>query len=446
MMSKTHRLAFALILTIIAFYLGKQFLTHEHALLIGIITLLVSLWTNEALPLGVVSLMPILLFPATDIMSTRDVAGNYANPIIFLFLGGFLLAIATQVTGLHKIIAAKILQIFPNTVAGIIFSLAFTSAIMSAFLSNTTTAMLLIPIALFLSDETPLRMRLVLAIAFGASVGGIMTPIGTPPNLILLGFMEDQSLPAIGFIQWIIMTMPLAIVMLLVIGFGLSRGASHFSISQLQQKTCLSPEQKKLAWILLSMVLLLLINSPIKPYYAGLGISEKGILLGYGLLMFLPGLNFISWKDTKKIPYEIIFLFGAGFSIAAAFLETGFAQEIAQVLILFSNLETIYMVLIIAAFVTFSTELTSNTALVSMILPIIYSLCIEAQLSHELFLMVATICSSYAFMLPIATPPNAIAMASGAVRIREMAMRGLFFNLAGIVLITFFATSYWKLF
>jgi len=445
-MSKSHRLAFALILSAIAFFLGNLFLIQEHALLIGIVTLLVSLWTNEALPLGVVSLLPILLFPATDILSTREVAGNYANPIIFLFLGGFLLAIATQVTGLHKVIAAKILQIFPKTAAGIIFSLAFTSALMSAFLSNTTTAMLLIPIALFLSDETAFRMRLVLAIAFGASVGGIITPIGTPPNLILLGFMEAQSLPAIGFVQWIIMTMPLAVVMLLVIGFGLSRGVSHFSISQIQQATSLSSEQRKLAWILLSMVLLLLVNSPIKPYYAGLGISEKGILLGYGLLMFVPGLNFISWKDTRKIPYEIIFLFGAGFSIAAAFLDTGFAQEIAQTLTRFSSLDTFYMVLIIAAFVTFSTELTSNTALVSMILPIIYSLCLEAQLSHELFLMVATICSSYAFMLPIATPPNAIAMASGVVRIRQMASRGLIFNLAGILLITVFATSYWTFF
>ena len=441
---KSKNLFIALLLAVIGYYIGSIFFSTTHAALIACITLLVALWTNEALPLGIVSLLPLILFPSTSLLSTKEVAANYANPIIFLFLGGFMLAIATQKTNLHKLIAHNILNIFPATPRGIIYSMVITAALLSAFLSNTTTALLLISIALFLTNDAKLKVRLVLAVAYGASVGGIITPIGTPPNLILLGFMESQALPAIGFIQWMFMTFPLALMMLLVIGYVLSHGVEDCHIAELQDAQPITSEQKHLSWTLVCMVILLLVNSPVKPYYDGLGLSENGILLGFGLLMFLPGFNFLAWEDTKKIPYEIIFLFGAGFSIASAFLETGFASEIAGLLTTFSNLDTFYLILIIAAFVTFSTEITSNTALVSMILPVIYTLAVDTGLNHELLLMVSTICASYAFMLPIATPPNAIAMGSGVVRIRDMAVRGLFLNLIGISLIAIYAMLFWR--
>jgi len=443
-MAKSKHLFIALLLAFTGFFIGSVFFSPTHATLIACITLLVALWTNESLPLGIVSLLPLIMFPATGLLTTSEVAANYANPIIFLFLGGFMLAIATQKTGLHQVIAQKILKVFPATPRGIIYSMSLTSALLSAFLSNTTTALLLISIALFLTDNPALKVRLVLAVAYGASIGGIVTPIGTPPNLILLGFMENQALPAIGFMEWMFMTFPLAMIMLLVIGYVLSLGVQKITISHLSDDIIITREQKHLSWILLGLVALLLLNSPIKPYYDGLGLDEKGILLSFGLLMFLPGLDFLTWKDTKKIPYEIIFLFGAGFSIATAFLESGFATEIANQLANFSDLDTFYLVLIIAAFVTFSTEITSNTALVSMILPVIYTLAVDTGLNHQLLLMVSTICASYAFMLPIATPPNAIAMSKGVVRIRDMATRGLLFNLIGIFLITVYAMLFWQ--
>jgi len=443
-MNKNLKLIIGVVIAVLAYLSARVYFIENHAMLIACIALLVTLWTNEALPLGVVSLLPMILFPAFGLLTTSEVADSYANPIIFLFLGGFMLAIATQQTGLHRVIAHKILQVFPATPRGIIFSMALTSALLSAFLSNTTTAVLLISIALFLTDDRALKVRLVLAVAYGASIGGIITPIGTPPNLILLGFFESQALAPIGFMQWIVMTLPLAMVMLLVIGFVLSYGVEASPIADLEQDTQLSKPQKQLALILLGMVLLLLVNSPVKPFYDGLGISEKGILLGFGLLMFMPFLGFLQWEDTKKIPYEIIFLFGAGFSIARAFLDTGFAGEIANLLTSFSHIETFYLVLLIAAFVTFSTEITSNTALVSMILPVIYALAVDTGLNHQLFLMVATICASYAFMLPIATPPNAIAMSSGVIRIKDMLSRGLLFNLVGVLMIALCAVFYWS--
>lgn len=439
------RLLTALILSIAMFLIASIAFSTQHSILLAIIVLLVVLWTNEGLPIGVVSLLPILLFPSFDIMSTSATTANYSKSIIFLFLGGFMVAIATQKTNLHKYLSNKLLTIFPNTPRGIIFSLAITSAFLSSLISNTTTALLLIPIAMFLTNDTKLKVRLVLAIAYGASIGGIVTPIGTPPNLILLGFMDQHSIEAIPFIKWILLTAPLAFLMLTLIPFFLSLGVQHLKFdTHLEDREHLTTDQRRLMYFLGSLILLLFVNSKIEPFYSGLGLNEKGILLGYGLLMFMPKIGFLTWEDTKKIPYEIIFLFGAGFSIAAAFVSTGLANEIAHYLLDLINLPVIFLIILVAALITFTTEVTSNTALISIALPIIYSLGQVADVNMTLILFVSTICASYAFMLPIATPPNAIAMSSGAVKVKDMAKFGLLFNILGILCITAIALLYWQ--
>ncbi len=439
------KILIALILALATFFLANFAFNTQHSTLLSIIVFLVALWTNEALPLGVVSLLPILLFPAFDIMSTNATSVNYSKSIIFLFLGGFMIAIATQKTNLHKYVSNKLLTLFPNTPRGILFSLAITAAFLSSLISNTTTALLLIPIAMFLTDEVKLKVRLVLSIAYGASVGGIVTPIGTPPNLILLGFMDQQAMEAIPFVKWIFLTSPLALTMLIIIPFILSIGVNDMKFdTKLEDREHLNGERKRLLYILGSLVVLLLVNSKIEPYYSGLGINEKGILLAYGLLMFVPKIGFLTWEDAKKIPYEIIFLFGAGFSIAAAFSSTGLANEIATYLLELTNLPVILLILLVASLITFTTEITSNTALISIALPIIYSLSQVANIDTTLILFVATICASYAFMLPIATPPNAIAMSSGAVKVKDMAKFGIVFNILGILCITTIALVYWQ--
>ncbi|MGB5791438.1 SLC13 family permease, partial [Poseidonibacter sp.] len=268
---------------------------------------------------------------------------------------------------------------------------------------------------------------------------------GTPPNLILLGFMEQNAIEPIAFIKWIFLTGPLALVMLIVIPYVLSLGVQDLKFdTKLEDRAHLNSEQKRLLLILGSLVLLLLVNSKIEPYYSGLGLNEKGILLGYGLLMFLPKIGFLTWEDTKKIPYEIIFLFGAGFSIASAFSSTGLANEIATYLLELTSLPTILLILIVATMITFVTEVTSNTALISIALPIIYSLSQTANIDTTLILFISTICASYAFMLPIATPPNAIAMSSGAIKVKDMAKFGLVFNILGVIAITTIALLYWQ--
>ena len=444
MEEQTKKIGFASLLGLIAFAAMIGFFTLQQALMVGIITFMVTLWTNEGLPLAVVSLLPIVLFPATGILSTKEAAINYANPIIYLFLGGFLIAIAVEKTGLHKIIANKMLGLFPSSVRGIIFALIITSGLLSSVLSNTTTTLLLLPIALFLTEDNKLKMRLALGIAYGASIGGILTPIGTPPNLILMGIMEDFGIEAIPFAQWMYLVAPLVFVMFVVVGFVLSLGLDDHKIETDLQTDPINTDQKKVLYIIGGLITLLLINAPIKPYYGGLGLSEPGILLSAGLLLFAPPFGILNWMEDKdNIPYRIMFLFGAGFAIASAFTKTGMAGEIASNLIAFSNMPLLLFIIVIATMVTFTTEITSNTALISIMLPILYKVAEQTGIDATLIMMVATVCASYAFMLPIATPPNAIAMSSGVVSIKAMAAYGIVFNIVGIILIVTIANTFW---
>ncbi len=417
----------------------------QHAVLLGIVAFLVTLWTNEALPLGVVSLLPILLFPSFGILPTNDVTPNYAKSIIFLFLGGFMLAIAIEKTGLHRYFSAKLLSFFPRTARGMIYATAITSALLSAFLSNTTITLMLMPVAMHLSAHPKMRTRLLLSTAYGASIGGILTPIGTPPNLILLGFLEAHRLPQPAFGEWMLYMLPIIVLMLLFVPFLLSRDLADVPIAEERcEVPVLDPKQKRLFAIFLSLAALLLLNTFSKRLF-GMALNEKLLLLGFGLLMFMPKIGFLTWEDARKIPYEIIFLFGAGFSIAAAFSHSGLAAEIAQKLAFITDLPLWAMLLVAATFVTFATEVTSNTALTSVALPIFYAFAQKLPPDEgTLLLMSATVAASYAFMLPIATPPNAIVMSSGAIRMKEMAQKGFWLNLTGIITLTLCALMVWK--
>ena len=444
-MQQVKKIATAVLLGIFVFGLSLSLFNMTQASLLGLIAFLVTLWTNEGLPLAVVSLLPIVLFPAFSILDTKATAVNYSHPIIFLFLGGFLLAIAVEKSNLHIWFIDKILGFFTNTPRGMIFSLTFTSGILSSILSNTTTTLLLISIALFITQDVKLKMRFALAIAYGASIGGILTPIGTPPNLLLLGFMSDKGLEQIPFFQWVWMVAPLAGLMFITVGFLLSAGISNMPIERITQKNPLTPSQKKVLYILSALVVLLFLNAPIQPFWNGLGLSEPSLMLFAGLVLFIPPLNILNWmEDKNSIPYRIMFLFGAGFSIANAFGQTGLADKVASYLVDMTHLSPLFLLLAVAILITFTTEITSNTALISIMLPVIYSVAEKTGMNTTLFMMVATICASYAFMLPIATPPNAIAMSSGAVDVKNMMRYGIVLNLAGIFFIVLIAEFFWK--
>ena len=417
----------------------------QHAMLIGLVAFLVALWTNEALPLGAVSLLPIILFPMFGILDINEVTPNYSKSIIFLFLGGFMLAIALEKIGLHKYFSAKLLSFFPKTARGIIYALAITSALLSSILSNTTITLMLMPVALFLSENIKLKIRFLLATAYGASVGGILTPIGTAPNLILLGFLEEHQLPTLAFGEWMMMMLPVVGLMLLIIPWILSWGVASECVADVSHDVpILTGEQKRLYGIIGLLSFVLVANTFMKQVM-GFSLDEKLVLLGFGLLMFVPKIGFLVWEDTRQIPYEIIFLFGAGFSIAAAFSGTGLAADIASKLSFISTLPLFWMFVSVALFVTFSTEITSNTALTSIAIPIFYEF---AKLIPEnegmMLLMVATVAASYAFMLPIATPPNAIVMSSRIIHIKQMATIGLKLNFIGVAVLSLVAYFMWR--
>ncbi|QOR61532.1 SLC13 family permease [Sulfurovum sp. ST-21] len=431
---------------VLFFALSLPFFTIPHAMTIAIVALLVTLWTNEALPLGVVSLLPIILFPVFGILDTNAVAANYSKSIIFLFLGGFMLAIAIEKIELHKYFSAKLLSFFPKTARGIIYALAVTSALLSAILSNTTITLMLMPIALFLSENIRLKVRFLLATAYGASIGGILTPIGTAPNLILLGFLEEHRLPIMTFGGWMLLMLPIVGLMLLIMPYILSLGVSSECVEDVKHEAArLNSEQKRLYGIIGLLAFVLVANTFMKQI-TGVALNEKLVLLGFGLLMFVPKIGFLTWDDTRNLPYEIIFLFGAGFSIAAAFISTGLAEEIAQKLHAVSSLPLLGMFIVVALFVTFSTEITSNTALTSIAIPIFYEFSkYMPETQSAMILMVATVAASYAFMLPIATPPNAIVMSSRIISIKEMAMVGLKLNFIGVAVLSLVAYFIWRL-
>ena len=434
----------SIFVAIFFFSISSPFFTTQHSLIIAIVSLLVTLWTNEALPLGVVSLLPLILFPSLGLIDLKDLTFNYSKSIIFLFLGGFMLAIALKKTDLHRYISSKLLSIFPDTPRGVIYSLTITSALLSSILSNTTITLMLMPIGLYLSQDRNLTIRFLLAIAYGASIGGIITPIGTPPNMILLGFLEDRSILAPTFGEWIIKVAPIAIVMLTVVPYLLSLKLGSISLQNSQkEQLSLNKDQKRLLFILGALSLLLILNTPIRPYYGGLGLNEKLILLGFGLLMFIPKFGFLEWEDTKEIPYEIILLFGAGFSIATVFSKSGLALDIAQKISFVSSYPQFFILIFISLFVAFSTEITSNTALTSIALPVFYQFSKDMGDFSTVVMMVATISASYAFMLPIATPPNAIIMSSKVIEVKDMAKFGFFINILGILTVSIIAYLFW---
>ena len=441
------KLSIAVGLGLLTFGLSAYAFSLTQAKLLGSVVFLVYLWSSEALPLGVVSLLPLILFPLLHIMPLKAIAPNYSKSIIFLFLGGFLLAIGMQKTKLHEIIASKLLAIFPQSARGIIYALAITAATLSAFLSNTTVTIMLLPIALFLTHNRRLKVRYLLATAYGASIGGIFTPIGTPPNLILLGFLEDMHIHAPTFLEWMFLTAPVVLVMIVVVPWLLSRGLEEEPLGcTIKECERLTAEQKLLAKILGAVVALLFLNAVLKPLYPAYAMNEKLLLLGFGLVLFLPNVGILQWEDTKDVPFEILFLFGAGFAIASAFIKTGLASAIAGYFSAFASLPLFAVLFLVALFVSFSTEITSNTALTSIAVPIFYEFTKNNGLPVEIVLFTATIAASYAFMLPIATPPNAIIMSSRVIKIKEMAKFGFWINLIGVVVVSMVGILFWRFF
>lgn len=453
----------------------------------AIASLMAIWWMTEAFPLAVTALVPIVLFPILGIMPAGEVAPAYIDSNIFLFAGGFVLALAMQRWGLHRRIALIVLMVIGGRPARIVLGFMAATAILSMWVSNTATAMMMLPMALSLcalftgvmeqqrAEGRPPDPRsanfplvLMLGIAYSASIGGIGTIIGTPPNVVLVSIFHNEfpGAPPISFAQWFIFAAPLSVGFVLLTWFLLTRliyplpdsspfSGKTFIRSEYRGLGRVTREELTVAGVFTVTALLWIFRKEIAlgsamkiPGWSnfvphGAHPDDGTIAMLAALALFiLPasrnrgGGGIMNWETAKKLPWEILVLFGGGFALAAGFTASGLSDWIGGRFEGLQDAPPWLIILSVAGSINFVTELTSNTATTQMILPILASLSRSLQI-HPLLLMIpAALSASCAFMLPVATPPNAIIYGSGQVPIGKMIRAGFVLNLVGIALTT----------
>lgn len=431
-------------------------------------------WITEALPLAITSLLPVVLFPLFGVMDGQTVSSAYFNHVIFLFIGGFLVALAMERWNLHKRIALNILRLTGTGRAKILMGFMLATAFLSMWISNTATAMMVVPILMSVlsqiepepSSKRSFSTGLLLGVAYGASIGGVMTLVGTPPNLSFLRIFQVMfpDGPQITFLQWMLLAVPVGLVLLgsawliLYFRYGRRKDASlsfdGFHVRNMIRD--LGPMRREEKVVLADFILLAVLwitrsdiqigSSMIHGWASLFGkpafINDGTVAIAMALPLFLipvKGKNMariMDWETTKNLPWDIVLLFGGGFALANGFRDSGLSLWIGSQLTALSTLHPIIIILMISLLVTFLTELTSNTATTEMILPVLAGLAIATDTHPLLFMLPATLSASMAFMMPAATPPNAIIFGTRRITIAEMAKTGFWLNLIGAVVIT----------
>ncbi|MDZ7661145.1 DASS family sodium-coupled anion symporter [Thiohalophilus sp.] len=434
--------------------------------------LMATLWITEAIPIPATALIPIALFPLLGVMPTAKVTASYANHLIYLFMGGFLIAMAIERWGLHKRIALQTIRLVGTTPSRVLLGFMLATAFLSCWISNTATAMLMVTIGIAvlrqLSPEQPAEdealtptwfgISLMLGIAYAASIGGIATLIGTPPNAILAGVVEKQYGYSIGFAEWMLFAAPLSVVMLFITWWFLTRVAFRQTMAeglsggrrvirqQLDELGPMSRQEKRVLIVFGFVVLVWLFRGLINDIPALSEITDSSVaILGALLLFVIPadikkGQFLLNWKTAVRIPWDIIILFGGGFALASGFAASGLTEWLGQQLTLLQGANVVILVGAVVLLVIFMTEVTSNTATASLLLPVMSGFALAAEIAPLALMASAALAASFAFMLPVATPPNAIVFASRQVTIPQMARVGVLLNLIGAVLITGFIT------
>jgi sodium-dependent dicarboxylate transporter 2/3/5 len=456
--------------------------------------LMASWWITVAIPIPATSLLPLVLFPVFGVLTSKQTAVNYASEIIFLFMGGFILALGIQRWGLHRRIALHIVQIFGTNPSRMVLGFMVATAFLSMWISNTATSLMMLPIALAvvasLREVDGDRVKgfapaLLLGIAYSASIGGLATPIGTPPNISFLRISEIlfPEAPTISFGSWFFAILPVVIVLLPIawillvrlFGYRAPSGSSSSGpgviAEEIRALGTMSGAERRMLWIFVITALLWITRGDLDlgtfriPGWASLveawlpgrfaagHLHDATVAMGMALLTFLiPGERqpdgrrpaLMDWDTAVQLPWGILLLFGGGFALALAFKESGLAEYFAasfarQV----GGLPPFFLVIATCLLLTFLTEVTSNTATTEVLLPILAGTATAMGVHPLLLMLPATLSASCAFMLPIATPPNAIVFASGEVEIRDMVRAGLLLNLIGVVVIAtlFFLVS-----
>ncbi|VXC13763.1 SLC13 family permease [Maribacter litoralis] len=420
-------------------------------------------WITEAIPIYVTALLPLILFPLTGGLSLSETATSYGHKYIFLYMGGFIMAIAIEKWNLHRRIALTIINLIGTNVINIILGFMLATAFLSMWISNTAAAVIILPIAMAIvhqlndnpdtekNENKIFGKALMLAIAYSASIGGIGTLIGTPTNLVLAGVVQSTFGKEITFSEWFVLGFPIAIILLFLCWYYLTRFAFTFNqkefpggrteiAARLKALGKMGFEEKTVlvvfaatafAWIARSFLLQWLI-----PKMDDTIIAMCTVIILFLLPTRKKGKRLMDWEDAVKLPWGILLLFGGGLTLALGFDQSGLALWIGSKLSALQVLPFFLLLMILIAIVNFMTEITSNIATTAILLPVLVSLAPVLGV-HPYYLMIAaTLAASCAFMLPVATPPNAVVFGSGYLEMQDMVKKGFWLNIISIIILT----------
>lgn len=432
----------------------------------GLAMMMAVFWSVEILPTAITALLPLILSPILGLASLDKAAAPYAHPVIFLFMGGFVLGLAMERWNLHSRIALRIMMMMGTGEKRLVLGFMIATALISMWVSNTATTIMMLPIGLSVSSmirhqgkmSRGFPIALLLSIAYGASIGGFGTLIGTPPNALLVAFLQEQYGIQIGFAHWLIIGLPASIIMLAITGvwlgyFGYRLSGEENPVvresikKQQKQNGSMSGPEKVVTAIFLLTALAWIVRPWVSDMMPWLELSDTTIALIATVLLFILPASFkkleflMSWKEMRRLPWNVLLLFGGGLSLAAMIRRTGLADWIAGSLNILGDMPPLMAIALVVTILIFLTEVTSNTATTAAFLPPLGALAVSLGMDPAILAIPAAIAASCAFMLPVATPPNAIVYGSGMLPIRHMVRSGMVLNLAGIVIITLL--SHW---
>lgn len=428
---------------------------------LGLALWMATWWVSEATPVAVTAFLPLIVAPLVGIAPIKVATSSYAHPLIFLFLGGFLISIAMERWNLHKRIALKAMTMVGTKPSHQIAGLMAVTAFLSMWMSNTATSVMMLPIGLSVIEmvnrnrdqpNQAFSKAMLLSIAFSASIGGLATLIGTPPNALMAAYLSESYQIEIGFAQWMLVGVPLSAIMLVLCWVILTKvcyqvnsekGAdtSEMFKQKLSELGAMG-KGEKLVLMFFVMAALGWIFRPLLAKATGLAISDTGIAMFVGLMLFVvpvdrkKDIRILSWDDTKKLPWGVLLLFGGGLALAGLIKKSGLAAFIGSQLENTANFPVLAAVIIVTLTIMFLTEVTSNTATAASFLPLLGPIAVTLTDGPLMLVIPAALAASCAFMMPVATPPNAIVFSSGQLRISDMAKAGLWLNIAAIGLIT----------
>jgi sodium-dependent dicarboxylate transporter 2/3/5 len=444
----------------------------------SMIILMAVLWITEAIPIPVTSLIPLFFLPFIGVASVKDVSPYYARSIVFLFLGGFLLALALQRSGIHKRIALHIVHKIGSKPSRIVLGFMIATGFLSMWISNTASVMVMLPVGLSVihqakasgltgKDLQNFGLGIMLGMAYSADIGGMATVIGTPPNLVFIELFQElfPEAPEVSFIDWMMMGLPMTFVFMTIGWILLTKiifrvkkkdtfGGNDTIKSQLSDLGKLTRDELFAGLVFSLTALLWMTGSDIKLGEVTIygwrtlldlkGLGDAGIAIMMATVLFLipskdrKGHFLLDWEMTEKVPWGILLLFGGGFALAFGFEKSGLGQIVGEAFSKMDVSSPVLAVAVINTVLTFLTEITSNTAMTNLILPVLAEASVSLNIDPRIFMIPATLSASCAFMMPIASPTQAIVFGSGYVPIRKMMQAGIWFNLIGIFLVTLF--------